>query len=121
MRLLLPLLLVLGVFVLVPTLFCDLFIEANVAGTCYPYTKILHMLQFVVIVFVLMLLLLFLCQRVLFALCYFILRDMALCHARGMRLTGTNIAAIEDEIAADPSYAYTDTRSSLLKLDRSRR
>ena len=66
---------------------------------------------------------LFLCQRALsFALCYyFILRDMALCHARGMRLTGTNIAAIEDEIAADPSYAYTDTRSSLLKLDRSRR
>ena len=38
-----------------------------------------------------------------------------------MRLTGANITAIEAEIAAGPSYAYTDTRSSLLKLRRSQR
>ena len=43
------------------------------------------------------------------------LRDMALCHEcgmrltaerGGMRLTADNIAAIEAEIAAGPSYAY---------------
>ena len=34
------------------------------------------------------------------------LRDMALCHECGMRLTADNIAAIEAEIAAGPSYAY---------------
>ena len=48
-----------------------------------------------------------------------ILRDMALCRACGMRLAGANIAAIEAEIAAGPSYAYTDSR--LLKLGRSRK
>ena len=63
-----------------------------------------------------------LCQRVLsFALCYFILRDMGLCQACGMPLTGANVAAIEAATAAGPSYAYTDTRSSLLNFGRWRR
>ena len=118
---LLPLLLLLGVFFV-----ANIYVRKNVHDIWYPYSKILRMFQFVVVVVVVVVLLLLFVAVCVSVCCrsrcvFFILRDMVLCQACGMPLTGTNVAAIEAATAAGPSYAYTDTRSSLLNFGRWRR